>query len=138
MAVFSPAFSPAARPFVRPAARPSLRLPATERLLEGPVLLGTGLLAAFLLTLLASVVAGPAGARPAGPAVHNGPVMAESAAYPAWTIRGGDTLWTIAERVAPSADPRAVVLQLQVLNGLAPDVDLQPGQVLQLPVAPAR
>lgn len=134
MAVFSPSFSPSMRPFTRP----SVQLPTISRprLLDGPALLLAGLALAFLATLVISAVTGSTGATAASRAPRSGPVVAESAAYPAWTIRGGDTLWSIAQRVAPSADPRAVVLQLQVLNDLAPDADLQPGQVLQLPHEP--
>jgi LysM repeat protein len=49
------------------------------------------------------------------------------------TVRPGDTLWSIAERVAPGTDPRAEVAELRRLNGLAgPDgVRLTPGQVLR-------
>jgi len=47
-------------------------------------------------------------------------------------VQSGDTLWSLAERVAPEEDPRAVVDAVVDLNGLA-DVDLVPGMVLQLP-----
>ncbi len=134
MAVFSPSvFTPVSQPQERVGITvklPSLSVPRVG----GPVLLVAGLLIAFALTLLASVLTGPAGARVAGPqTVPQGPVVAESAAYPAWTIHAGDTLWSIATQVAPDADPRAVALQLQVLNGLQSGDVLQPGQVLQVP-----
>lgn len=48
------------------------------------------------------------------------------------TVQAGDTLWSIATRVAPQRDPRAEVAALQKRNGLA-DVALVPGQVLQIP-----
>jgi nucleoid-associated protein YgaU len=44
----------------------------------------------------------------------------------------GDSLWSIAERFAPRADPRATVQQIVVANALSGAV-LQPGQVLRLP-----
>ena len=47
------------------------------------------------------------------------------------TVRPGDTLWAIAGRVAPQADPRAEVAHLQRLNGLS-GVDLVVGQQLRL------
>lgn len=47
-------------------------------------------------------------------------------------VQSGDTLWSLAERVAPEEDPRAVVDAVVDLNGLE-DVDLVPGMVLQLP-----
>lgn len=48
------------------------------------------------------------------------------------TVQPGDTLWSIASRVAPNADPRAEVAALQQRNRLA-GPDLVPGQRLQLP-----
>jgi LysM repeat protein len=45
------------------------------------------------------------------------------------TVRSGDTLWSIASRVAPGADPRAEVATLQRLNHLR-GTALTPGQVL--------
>ncbi|RIX31449.1 LysM peptidoglycan-binding domain-containing protein [Amnibacterium setariae] len=44
----------------------------------------------------------------------------------------GDTLWTIAERVAPHADPRGTVAALERANGLDGAV-IQAGEVLVLP-----
>jgi len=46
------------------------------------------------------------------------------------TVRSGDTLWGIATRIAPGSDPRAVVADLQRLNGMN-DAALVPGQVLR-------
>jgi hypothetical protein len=46
------------------------------------------------------------------------------------TVRTGDTLWSIANRVAPDRDPRAEVAELQQRNHL-PGVDLTAGQVLR-------
>ncbi len=90
------------------------------------------LIAAFTLSLLASMTIGaPVTSQPA--TSMSGPVVVESAAYPAWTVRSGDTLWSIAERTRPEADPRAVVLQIRVLNGLSAGRTLQAGDVLQLP-----
>jgi len=48
------------------------------------------------------------------------------------TVAPGDTLWSIATRVAPDVDPRAEVAALQERNGLT-DVNLVPGQVLRVP-----
>lgn len=47
------------------------------------------------------------------------------------TVRAGDTLWSIATRVAPQSDPRAEVAALQQRNHLS-GVDLVPGQVLRV------
>jgi hypothetical protein len=43
-------------------------------------------------------------------------------------VRDGDTLWTIAQRLAPSSDPRAVVDRLVSELGSS---DLQPGEVIR-------
>jgi hypothetical protein len=47
-------------------------------------------------------------------------------------VQSGDTLWSLAERLAPEEDPRAVVDAILDLNGLD-SVALEPGQVLQVP-----
>ncbi len=46
------------------------------------------------------------------------------------TVRSGDTLWSIAGRVAPDRDTRAEVAELQRINHLG-GVDLMAGQVLR-------
>ena len=46
------------------------------------------------------------------------------------TVNAGDTLWSIASRVAPRRDPRAVVAELKRVNHLSDPV-LQPGQQLR-------
>jgi Tfp pilus assembly protein FimV len=48
------------------------------------------------------------------------------------TVAPGDTLWSIATRVAPDTDPRAEVAALQERNRLT-GVDLVPGQLLRVP-----
>lgn len=50
------------------------------------------------------------------------------------TVQRGDTLWAIAQQIAPGSDPRDVVHQLRRLNDL-PAGGLQAGQQLLLPVA---
>jgi hypothetical protein len=46
------------------------------------------------------------------------------------TVGSGDTLWSIASRIAPERDPRTVVAALEQINHLSNPV-LQPGQVLR-------
>jgi LysM domain len=46
-------------------------------------------------------------------------------------VAPGETLWSIAERVAPGRDPRTVVAGIQRLNGL-PTPDVRAGQTLLL------
>ena len=50
------------------------------------------------------------------------------------TVMPGDTLWSVAKRIAPDNDPREVVAQIRALNDLSGS-ELQVGQQLFLPVA---
>lgn len=52
--------------------------------------------------------------------------------YPTIVVQPGDTLWTIAGRVAPGRDPRAVIHQIREINGLS-SASIQPGQRLAVP-----
>jgi nucleoid-associated protein YgaU len=74
-------------------------------------------LAGTLVWLAAHTAAAPAAAPPAPASV---------------TVQAGDTLWSIAGRVAPQRDSRAEVAALQRANHLS-GVDLLPGQVLRVP-----
>ena len=51
------------------------------------------------------------------------------------TIWRGDSLWAIAESLAPEGDPRVLVDEIIRLNGLD-DAVVEPGQRLALPVVP--
>jgi len=42
----------------------------------------------------------------------------QSASFEHVTVQSGDSLWTIAERIAPKSDPRDVVAAIEDLNGL--------------------
>ena len=80
------------------------------------------LLGAFSLGRTASEAAGPAtSAAPAVEVEHT-------------TVQPGDSLWSVARRVAPDNDPREVVEQIRRLNDLS-GADIQVGQQLLLPVA---
>lgn len=48
------------------------------------------------------------------------------------TVQSGDSLWSVAERLAPNADPRDVIAELVNLNGLDSAV-VTPGQQLAIP-----
>ncbi|WP_375475402.1 LysM peptidoglycan-binding domain-containing protein [uncultured Jatrophihabitans sp.] len=74
---------------------------------------------AAVLWLAARSAAGDGAAAPS-PAVHR------------VVVQSGDTLWSIASRVAPQRDPRAEVADLEKANHLA-NVDLVPGQALRVP-----
>ncbi|MHA7986969.1 LysM peptidoglycan-binding domain-containing protein [Rathayibacter sp. CAU 1779] len=61
-----------------------------------------------------------------------GAVGTSSTAFHHVTVRSGDSLWSIAERLAPQSDPRDVVAAIVDLNGLQSSV-LQSGQQLAVP-----
>jgi len=48
------------------------------------------------------------------------------------TIRSGQSLWQLAETIAPTSDPRDVIAEIVSLNQL-PSENVQPGQRLALP-----
>ncbi|TFC16224.1 LysM peptidoglycan-binding domain-containing protein [Cryobacterium algoritolerans] len=49
------------------------------------------------------------------------------------TIQSGQSLWQLAETIAPTSDPRDVIAEIVSLNQL-PSENVQPGQRLALPV----
>jgi nucleoid-associated protein YgaU len=66
-------------------------------------------------------------------AALSAPRPASPAAVPRTvTVQVGDTLWSIATRVAPDRDPRGEVAALEQANRL-PGVTLTPGQTLRVP-----
>lgn len=84
-----------------------------------------GRVVVVLLTLLLLVLAGFALGRVSQAAGPAKPV-------PTVTVHAGETLWDIAARVAPHADRRALVAQIEALNGL-PSGRVVAGQQLRLP-----
>ena len=59
-----------------------------------------------------------------------GSALAETGHPFTYTVRSGDTLWTIAERVDPNADPRPLVARLAAQTGSDTVV---PGEQIVLP-----
>jgi hypothetical protein len=49
------------------------------------------------------------------------------------TVEAGESLWSVAARVAPHADPRLVVADIESYNHL-PSASVEPGQQLVIPV----
>lgn len=47
------------------------------------------------------------------------------------SVQPGQSLWQIAQSVAPGADPRDVVAEIEMLNGIAGAI--QPGEQLAIP-----
>ena len=82
------------------------------------------LLLVMVALLLAAFSLGRAGSQAATPA---SPTLLQQT-----TVHAGDSLWSVARRIAPGADPRPVVLQLQHLNHVG-GAGLRAGQQLLLP-----
>lgn len=53
------------------------------------------------------------------------------------TVQSGESLWQLAQQVAPRSDPRDVVADIARLNGLPSGV-IQPGQRIAIPAQYAR
>jgi LysM repeat protein len=87
-----------------------------------------GLLAVALLALI--VLAGAALAGIAGGVPSAAGSSAPPSAVDTVVVERGDTLWSIAEAVAPGVDPRITVDRLVERNGGAP---LVVGQELEVP-----
>lgn len=74
----------------------------------------------------------PWGGAGGHPLATPGPVLAGAAAAPGalYVVQPGDTMWSIAQRLDPAADPRVVVAQLETQVG---SDTLQPGERIHLP-----
>ena len=107
------------------AAAPRLRLTSRGRMVFGT-------LAAIPLIAIALLV-GPnvLGAQATG--TLSAPEGVENS-FQYVSIAPGQSLWQLAEQVAPQADPREVVADILTLNNLSSG-DVQPGQKLAIPAA---
>lgn len=65
-------------------------------------------------------------AHASAPSSHPGPASGAAVV----TVQSGDTLWSIASRIAPQRDPRITVAALERINHLD-DPAVRPGQVLR-------
>ncbi len=79
----------------------------------------------LLLVGLALPLSGTGGASHA-----TGSALAETGHPVTYTVRPGDTLWTIAERVDPTTDPRPLVARLAAQTG---SDNVEPGERIVLP-----
>ena len=123
-AIVSTRFSTPARTRPDEATTPATRLRLTRR---GRVVF-TALAALPLVAWALVAVLGSGGA--AADVRSQGPASFEYV-----TIGQGDSLWALAESIAPDGDPRVLVDEIIRLNGLD-DAVLEPGQRLALPVVP--
>ena len=99
--------------------RPAARITRRGRL----VLLGLVVALAFAVISLGQVAAQAGSTDPAGDA---GPVSST------WVVQPGETLWVIAERLDPDADPRETVARIVAMNDL-PSSSVVAGQELVVP-----
>jgi LysM repeat protein len=110
------------RPRTLVAAPPRLRAEAAPlRMTRRGVAVLAGVVLAAVIALLAVAAASSPSQQPA-PAANSVPAVI--------TVQAGDTLWSIANEVAPQRDPRNVVYDLRKLNNLS-SVDLVPGQQIR-------
>ena len=123
-AIVSTRFSTPVRTRPDEARAPATRLRLTRR---GRVVF-TALAALPLVAWALVAVLGSGGA--AADAGSQGPASFEYV-----TIGQGDSLWALAESIAPDGDPRVLVDEIIRLNGLD-DAVVEPGQRLALPVVP--
>lgn len=98
--------------------RPPVRLTRRGRAILVLAIVSALLLAFWLGTWRASVAATGSTAR--------------AAAYDTVVLEPGETLWDIAERRAPDADPRVLVYRMMEFNGL-PGAAVQAGQRIRVP-----
>ena len=99
--------------------------PATHLTRRGRVLA----VLVFAAVLLGAFSLGRTASEAAAPTTSASTVQVEHT-----TVQPGDSLWSVARRVAPENDPRAVVEQIRRLNELT-SAEIQVGQQLLLPVA---
>jgi LysM repeat protein len=85
------------------------------------------LLVVTALALFLAVSLGRTGSQAASVS-ETGPALQQT------TVQSGETLWSIAQRIAPDNDPREVMAQLRRINNLHGS-SLQAGQQLLLPTA---
>lgn len=114
-----------AQPFTAPAFDTQPQMPRLRLTSRGRVVLG-GLVAVPLAIAALVIGVGAPGATATDSAVTS------SLTYV--TIEPGQSLWQIAEQVAPQSDPREFVADVLALNQL-PSADVQPGQELAVPAA---
>ena len=86
------------------------------------------LLLALVAVLFAAFSLGRSASQAAPQSGEPAPAVAQV------TVAHGESLWSVARRVAPQDDPRDVVARIRELNDLD-SPHLQPGQQLILPVA---
>lgn len=57
---------------------------------------------------------------------------AEALRFESYIVHPGDTLWDIAEQYTNGADPRELIYEIQVYNGI--NADIRPGEEIKIPI----
>ena len=107
-----------------PSRNASVRLRITRR---GRIVLASLVSLPLIAGLVAFAILGFGGASSATASGDAG-----SASFEYVTVQAGETLWGLAEEIAPAADPRDVIADIVNLNQLS-SAEVQPGQRLAVP-----
>ncbi len=83
----------------------------------------------FLVVVVLAIVAAVIGVGATGAAAGT---QSGASSFQYVTVQPGESLWQLAESVAPKADPRDVIADIQNLNNLS-SAQLQPGQRIAIP-----
>jgi len=110
--------APRLRPVITAASEPRLRLTSRGRVVFGTLAVVPVLAVALVL-----------GAGAPG-AVAGGEIPLDTFSYV--SVAPGQTLWQLAESLAPAADPRDVIAEIMDLNQLQ-TATVTPGQLLAIP-----
>lgn len=111
-----------------PERRRSMTSPAHTSVSSAPVrLTRRGRIVLTMLMMVGLVVAGFTLGRGSSQAAVHGHQARHTV-----TVQAGDTLWSLAARVAPHSDPRDVVDEISSLNDLS-SASIEPGEQLVVP-----
>ena len=86
----------------------------------------------FLIALPLAIAAAAFGVGAVGTSAAAGSDTGSAVTFQYVTVDPGESLWQLAEIIAPTADPRDVVADIPTLNNL-PSGDVQAGQRLAIP-----
>lgn len=120
---------------VRPLATVTVLCPPADTRSTAPLRLthrGVVVLSFAVAVLGSALVWLAAASAPASAPRSTSGLVTGAGGHSAVTVQSGDTLWSIASRVAPNRDPRVEVAALQQANGLHTS-DVATGQLLRLP-----
>ncbi len=86
----------------------------------------------FLIAVPLAIAAAAFGLGALGTSAAAGSAAGSASTFQYVTVDPGESLWQLAETIAPTADPRDVVADISTLNNLSSS-DVQAGQRLAIP-----